>query len=391
MARILFTWELGGGLGYLYPQKLLIDELLGRGHDVRLAAKDTRLAAQVFHDTPIEIRPAPYVAPSRLRSVTPPRCYAHMLHNIGWGDSDHLGEQVERWRRLFGETRPDLMICNAAPTALTAAIDASFKTFTLGTGYMCPPPTSPLPIYDGDGDEGTAEARTIEQRLVDRINGITAGSQAPAIAALSDLFPVERSILTTFAELDHFGPRPDATYHGPWAGGAGIAPLWPGGSGPLVFAYLKPFDQLGVVFDALQASGARTLAYCPGLSDADRERWTNDRTRIESAPVDLERVAPHCDLAVLQGNMATTAQFLLAGCPSLQIPQYREQQIFARRAAAQGLCRLLHRMPAGDVAGAVRSALGDARLREAAGDFARRHGDYDRMAQVARAADRITG
>ena len=79
MARILFTWELGGGLGHVAPHLPLANGLRDKGHEVAFVLRDLRFAETSLsqHDLPY------YQAPVVLRSAADriPNIYtfAHFL------------------------------------------------------------------------------------------------------------------------------------------------------------------------------------------------------------------------------------------------------------------------------------------------------------------------
>ena len=55
MATVLFTWELGGGIGHLVRHRGLIQQLLTDGHRVHFHACDLEKAHQVFDGLALEL------------------------------------------------------------------------------------------------------------------------------------------------------------------------------------------------------------------------------------------------------------------------------------------------------------------------------------------------
>ena len=61
MARILLTWELGGGLGHLMNLRPLAEGLTRRGHRVVAALRDLSSARQFLPDPAIDLDVVPNV------------------------------------------------------------------------------------------------------------------------------------------------------------------------------------------------------------------------------------------------------------------------------------------------------------------------------------------
>jgi hypothetical protein len=59
MARILFAWEYGGGLGHLTPYSDLIDRLIVDQHEILFVARSLSSAARVFDGRAVTLMQAP--------------------------------------------------------------------------------------------------------------------------------------------------------------------------------------------------------------------------------------------------------------------------------------------------------------------------------------------
>src|SRR5271167_5123 len=110
MATALFAWELGGGLGHVMRILPLARHLSAAGHRVYLAARDVAGAHRAVGEDGIAVLPVP----ARMRNVSPgfaqPKSFAHVLHNIGFGDSDYLAAATGAWREMFRLVRPDVIV-----------------------------------------------------------------------------------------------------------------------------------------------------------------------------------------------------------------------------------------------------------------------------------------
>ena len=71
MARILFTWELGGGSGHVRPYVDIISALLTRGHEISFALRNLHLAQPVLGDLNVRCFQAPYLLPRFCAVVLP--------------------------------------------------------------------------------------------------------------------------------------------------------------------------------------------------------------------------------------------------------------------------------------------------------------------------------
>jgi hypothetical protein len=192
MARILLTWELGGGFGHLMNLRPLAIELAARGHQVFLAAGDLSRVAGVFaagsgqcsvvggqlapgsaegseapsprpsptgrgSERGITVLPAPWKT-TRTKTVETIVTYADLLLNIGFGDGEAFTVHLQAWRNLYELVQPDLLVCDHSPTALLAA-----RTLTAARGTLTPALSPPRRIFDpGEREEG---ARTSPRRV----------------------------------------------------------------------------------------------------------------------------------------------------------------------------------------------------------------------------------
>src|SRR4051794_25778652 len=119
MGVVLFTWELGGGLGHVMRVAPLANGLAGRGHRVYAALREMRGAGGAFASA-VRLLPASYRAglPAVLQ---PTRSFADVLADVGFAEPRLLAAHVAAWRTLYDLVRPDLIVFDHSPTALLAA------------------------------------------------------------------------------------------------------------------------------------------------------------------------------------------------------------------------------------------------------------------------------
>ncbi|MGB0747331.1 MAG: hypothetical protein ACPGO3_01170, partial [Magnetospiraceae bacterium] len=150
MARILLTWEFGGGMGHLNQFPLLVDRLIARGHRLIVAVpQDTVMdqAARLFGaKRGVSIRAGhswPPPTDPRARQA-PTHSLADVLHLFGYHDPQRLGQAARIWTQIVDAEKPDLVIADFAPT-LAVCGAAGRPVLALGNGYAIPPGGQMLP------------------------------------------------------------------------------------------------------------------------------------------------------------------------------------------------------------------------------------------------------
>jgi UDP:flavonoid glycosyltransferase YjiC (YdhE family) len=388
MATILLTWELGSGIGHLMNLRPLGQELVKRGHRVVAAVRDLSRVDEIFAGTGISFMPAPIIPRQGPGLAEPTLGFAHILGQSGFADERKVAALFAAWNTIFDCVRPDLVVADHSPTALLASRGRPIRRVNIGVGFFCPPDAFPLPIWASSGSTTTASSEVrYEQELTGQVNRLLEAHRRPKVQRLAQLFhEIDEVVLATYREFDHFGVRPNLRYWGHWPFTPGVEPVWPAGSGPKVYAYLKPFPRLEELLKELGQSGFPTLVLSGGIDQALQARYAGPTMRFERKPLDLRQVAAHCDLAVLNANHGTAAALLLAGKPCVLAPMYLEQLLFARKVEQLGAARLVLK-DQGPVAGVLQDAL--ATCRAGAEAFAKRYAGWTPGQQVPELVDRL--
>lgn len=378
MARVLFVWELGGGLGHTLVHLGLAARLREAGHQVIFAIRDLGQAEEVigragFHylQAPLRLGPVRDPLPT---SVS----YPQILHNIGFSDYAGLLSQVKAWRLLFAIVQPAMVVFDHSPTALLAASDLAAQRIHIGTGFTVPPRQSPFPVLAESpqgGDPAVAEATVLA--TINRVREALGLSPLDDVAAM---LACDGDLLLTFPELDHYGRREGVHYWGDGPRDEGDAPVWPPG-GKRIFAYLKPFKTLGSLLESLAATGHGVLIYGPQIPSALVREHGGGSLRFCDGALNLVRAGRECDLAVLNGTHGTTAAMLLAGRPSLQLPLNLEQLITARRVQDMGAGLAAPLLKPAGMGAKLAALLDDPGYATAAARFATRHAAFDAQAR----------
>lgn len=313
--------------------------------------------------------------------IEPVYHYAHILHNIGFADADALFGLVRGWHTLFDLIKPDLVISDHSPTALLASRTRLHKIVATGTGFAIPPDRSPLPVLRHTSAQEATRLLKDEQQVLDNMNSVLERLGGRPLTRVTQLFAEHPAIFRTFRELDHYGARAHIKYWGSWETSLGVKPEWPAAEGPKIFAYLKPFREIGGVLEAINRIGAPTLIY-GNIDPATKQRYTSPTLRFSPQPLDMQRIGAECDLAILHTTHATLADILLAGKPVLLLPLTLEQYVLTERVEKMGVGgRLTPGSPDAYVK-TLRTSIESRRYRQAAQQFAARYADVDRTQQT---------
>lgn len=266
--------------------------------------------------------------------------YSQLMHNNGFSDPQDLLARVKAWLHTFSYVRPDVAIFDHSPTALVAARSPGHfkgRKIVSGSGFLVPPPGIPLPKMRYWEKSDNKELAKAEAGVVERINRVLAAMRAPQIRAMEDLFRSEGQFLLGFKDLDHYPQRKDGNYLGIFpTDNYGVAPKWPAGKGPKLFAYLHKFKTMPALFQAIGKVNGRALIYAPDMPDEAVKKYGSQRIIFSRQPLDLHKAGAECDAAITNGTYATTCAMLMAGKPVLMIPQNLERIMTARRVIAAG-------------------------------------------------------
>jgi spore coat polysaccharide biosynthesis predicted glycosyltransferase SpsG len=373
MSRILFAWELGGGLGHIVPYISLLKELQGKGHRIIFVVKDLSRAPLLSNIFRAPCFQAPIKTWLSANPIRTPFTYAHILHNMGFDSLDSLTALVGGWRVLYRTIRPDLVIFDHSPMALMAARGQSFSKVIIGTGFIIPPYIYPLPNLRFWLKPDPERLRNDEDRIIGTINRLLDRLRLPGIKQVTDLFATEPIALRTFKELDPYQERAGGNYFGTWVNPIGRQPVWPKGPGKKLFLYLKPFPVLPSLLASLIDRNVPTIAYVEKVGRRLQAKFDSPSLRFVHAPQDMNRIAKECDVAILNGTHNTSANLLLAGKPALHLPLYLEQYLTTRNIERLGAGVGCPTLKIEDIGAKLEMLLTSDSISEAARAFAARY------------------
>ena len=334
MPHICCIWECGSGLGHLSKLKPFIDAALARGDTVTLVAKETHNVSVICDPDRIAVRPTPRIEPHTGGSGERIASFARLLRSY-YGNRDRLGQLCRQWDALLDDLDPDLVICEHAPTALICCLERRCTVWTAGFGFTLPRTDQDyLGWFPGIEAPSKAELRLDTHWLLERINGYLLSTRRRPITSLAQLWTqAEREWLLTLPELDQFGLRPSAKYHGlPDPIGRGES-AWPDRPGPKILGYLSDCPAMKPLLRALDGMAVNALIYSRDL-DA-RACADFPALNITTTPVDFAALLDKADLVINMAGHMSAGQTYLASVPQLMLVRQQEQLLMARRIMAQ--------------------------------------------------------
>lgn len=388
VSRVFLAWELGSNLGHLSRLLPLALRLEKRGHQVMVAAEDVGLATEVLAPSGIRFVQSPGII-GKLHGRAQPVSFADLLLMQGWDRPTVLWGLVQAWGNVLQLFRPSAVVLDYAPTALLAARILGLPAALLGTGFELPPLDTPLPAFPGFAGIAAEAAAAADARALENANYVLEAYGVPRMAALRDLFRTEVRWLTTFAELDQYGPRLGETYVGPIGSlDRGAVVQWPDGFAQRVLAYLRPgTPALPELLRALAAQGeAAVICAAPGVPADSAEHLSRPGFQFLRKPVSLPALLPQASVFVSYGPAASVAQSLLCGVPQLIVPPHVEAQLTAARVQGMGSGIAIHGgATEPEIGSALKRVVQDPGYKTRALEFADRYRGFD----LAAAADRM--
>jgi UDP:flavonoid glycosyltransferase YjiC (YdhE family) len=325
------------------------------------------------------------------RTQHAPVNFPDMLSGEGCDDAPALLGALQGWLSLLRLVRPAALVYDYAPTALVACRVAQVPALVLGSGFLVPPLVAPMPSIQPWARVPAATLEHAEARLVAGMNEALAQVGGPPLARFADLYAQGAQCLTTFEELDPFGPRPGVPYHGPmFALGKQAALDWSTSGRPRIFAYLRAaVPGCEALLEAMQGLDAEVVCALPGLPADWPARFP--RVRFHAGAVDIDRLLPGADVAVTSGS-GTIPTCLLAGVPVLVAPQFVEQYLAGLRLQEYGAGLTVFRpQPAPAYRALLQRLVAEPGFRAQARAFAARHAGHDRERTAQRVFEELQG
>lgn len=314
MGKILFAWELGGGLGHIVRFERLIKELRNRGHVVSVAIPYL-LHAGRLNLPPDCVKIVPEW-PSSIRRRRDPKgiswiTYGDMLASIIFTSSDEIAERIITWRRVFDETKPDVVIADYAPGAVLAARDF-MRCINVGDGYTLPPHVMEnFPrLWSGD-----APVKHREADVADRISAALSRFGATPLRNYPDMNAATAHATMTIPMLDVYRELRS----GGWLGaGPFTLPATLRDTRAGLFVTLHEEDQFDSrLMEGIAESGMGGMVVIPNLLRKNRKLFGDAGFETPKTLQPLNEVLETVRVLVHLGGMGTANAGIAKGVPQL--------------------------------------------------------------------------
>ncbi len=378
MARILFVWELGGGMGHLTPIKQIATSLQKDGHEIFVAAKELNKASMLFDDSNVSLLQAPGAFRQAPTQVKNPQCFSHILYNYGWSDEFFLSGLVRSWKTIFNLVEPEMVIYDHSPTALLASVGQGFKKILFGSGFLCPPPSVPLGVFFPERfDQNQFNSLAAHDDLVrDTANKVLEGLGEKPLTMLPDIYRlVDNTFLTTYEELDHFPLRETGRYFGINLSNHGASPKWPDADGKKAFLYLSDHGTIKLVLDELVRRNISALVYSRELPVQMTQKLEHPLISFQNEIINMQEICNEVDFAVVHANHGTSTQLLLSGVPLVMLPLCKEHLLFAFRVAKAGMGHFALKLESNVIQAVFDQVISDPAILESVRQFAEKYKD----------------
>ena len=331
MKKILFTWELGGGLGHIIHIRKLAEQFLSTGNEVYVALMDLTHAASVFSGMKVKLLQAPFKTGFRSNPIVPPMCFSQLLHNNGFSSDKELEGLVRSWQTMYELVRPDVILFDHCPSALVAARGIDCVKVTMGVGFSSPPPATPFGVFSEPASN--IQKMTSDDNLVlNNTNRVLDRISAEPLESLDQLFYDKiKTCFLSLPEFDHFCPRDESLYYGPVLSASGAKPKWTKKYEKKVYVYVKQFQGIVQLFKLFARFQIAFIVYTNNVPDNVLNSCKAPNIHFQMTPLDLSLVSKEADLAIVNAGHTTLCQFVLSGVPVLMLPLQMEQQMLAVR------------------------------------------------------------
>jgi hypothetical protein len=390
MSRILFAWELGANLGHLSRDVPVAELLREAGHDIAFAVRDTRVASEILAPRHFNFIQSPIFI-GRVHLAAPPANYAELLEAEGWCDRIALKGHLRAWLSIFSIGEFDAVVADHAPGSLVAAHISGRIGIALGNGFEIPPDIEPMPTIRPWQQYSEDRLMASERRVLADINAVVKHLGGKSYARLGEMFPAN-PILTTFAELDHYGQRDGAFYVGSIHGlSQALEVSWHAGGSHRIVAYLRIHHQATVaVMEALAESNVCAICVIPDATELFKTKYQSNLISIVEQPIALDSLLENADALIGYASAGVMAATLLKGVPLLSIPSTVEQYLGAKRVEAIGAGILIDGTPNKErISEAIASLLNGAHFKDKAHNFAKRYAQFTPKSAASEAAQHV--
>jgi UDP:flavonoid glycosyltransferase YjiC (YdhE family) len=323
MKTVLFTWELGGGIGHVTGLSRYAAVL--KRHDVRLLAAARNLeSARILRDAGVETFQAPQwpieFQTQEKRAAHSSATMNDLLSAFGLGNEDALRPMLLQWDEILKTFQPDLVVADYAP-ASSLMSRGRIPLLIVGNGYTLPPSEMKrFPLI-----HRSYAPRCDEEETLSTVNRALRSVGRPPLERLPQVFEADARLVETFPLLDPYDAQRLESANGPVFGSAPIARQQ---DADRVLVYLsRGYALRPDIVGALQPFAHRLDIHAPDLTAEQSAALSRGGAQIHQRPLPLREKLPSTRLVVHLGGSGLAAEALAAGVPQLALVTHIEQQL----------------------------------------------------------------
>ncbi len=376
--NVLFAWEWGAGVSHLLRFRPLAEHLRKKGHRVVVASRDLSNVHSIFGDQADAIYQSPTLTATVAAVIQSPPTIAELAWNLGYDTPGRVHGLVAAYRHILQQESIDAVVSDYGLAASIAAKTLGLRRLRIGTGFECPPETTPLTQLAHHAPSDSSSSPSKEAEVLAMINASIRHWGVNELTSFAEAIGESgKTLLATVPELDPYAVarnqllRATPNYLGTIETGGGLAPVWPEQPGPKVIAYLKPFPALRQVLARLAAMQCNVALVADGIPS----HWVHElgpRVLLQKGSVDLSMAARECSFALTNSNHGMSIRMLSLGIPVIGFPLFLEQRVHAHCMHQHRLALSIFPQTMDRVEDAVQRALSDA-ARKTAANFSKRY------------------
>jgi len=351
--KVLFTWELGAGLGHLSPIYSVAKKFHSKGYEIWIASQFLDNVHSVFTDIPVHVIQGP--TNFNTEKNNPIICYADILYNVGYSDGKELTVFIKSWKNIYQLVQPDIIVHDYSPTAMLASREYECEKIYIGSTFSnlasidIRKPEIQTPRFyhylksNQSLENFNQHSEVIERKVLNNINMALNICKIGQISKITDIYSDFSKILyLTLPELDHY-QRNEYSENTHFLVSSGIQTStivnWPDDEKSIkVFGYLKvksySKDALVSLLNALKDKRFSSILYLSGSFDINQEMPNN--IKIVNKPINISMMQQQADILLCNSNLNSVIDFLMSGTPIGLLPLTPEQELLTALLESKG-------------------------------------------------------
>lgn len=383
--HVLLCWEFGAGNGHARRLQAIGNRLEAMGFTTAFGLRRPEVGAAIGIAAE-KIRPAPNW-PLKSAATNPAQhltsaTYGDYLAQLMLGPHDDLDERLQRWRGLIDAERPDVIVADYAPSVSLLSY-GRIPIAAIGDGYTLPPPS--LGVFPRLLEDVPMAYEECE--VVERINAALRRYDVLPIACYPEINRADQHHVLTLPCLDPYREQRG----GGWLGTADKMAIVPQDKAPRhFFSYFQENRQADArLIEGLVQSGMSGKAVFLLPLRRTAKRLAAAGIEAPEGLADLAIELARSGVIVHQGTVGMAMAGIAAGLPQVMLRSDLEKTINAQAVAEQGAGIALgwSTFAAEDLAAAIRQAVDDPVMLEAARNLRRANEIYLKLDAVSEIAN----